>query len=129
MSRLDKIWKRASEEIRDNERLNSLVGEVKDKLGNISLDEESRKSFTESINKIIMMIRAHLQGTYRAFSNKTALLLGFGLVYFITPVDLIPDFIPALGLVDDISLIYYILKSISEDIKAFDLWFSQQEKS
>ena len=45
-----------------------------------------------------------------------------GLIYFIYPVDLIPDFIPVSGLIDDVAFIAWIYDYIKEDIDKFLEW-------
>lgn len=52
-------------------------------------------------------------------TKKQKLILGAGLVYFISPIDLIPGFIPVLGQLDDIivalTVLVKILKELSPD--------------
>ena len=122
--RVKSIREKAAKLVSENEKVAALIEEVKLKLKNLTLDETARANFTSSIGQLMRMIKAHYSGVYKAFSTKTILLMVFGLLYFVTPTDLIPDFLPAIGLVDDITLIYYIIKSISQDIEAFDQWES-----
>lgn len=68
------------------------------------------------------MIKAHVTGTYRSFSFSTIALIAFALIYFIAPADLIPDFVPALGFSDDISVVILIFKKISKDVEKFTKW-------
>ena len=68
------------------------------------------------------MIRAYVSGEYRELPWRTLIILVAGILYFVTPLDLIPDFIPALGFVDDISVIFWIFKSFSEDLEKFEEW-------
>jgi uncharacterized membrane protein YkvA (DUF1232 family) len=44
------------------------------------------------------------------------------LLYFITPLDVIPDLIPALGFTDDAALVLWVYKNIREDIEKFRQW-------
>ena len=120
--RIDKIFARAKEAVSSNDKIKNLIGEVKGKIEEINDDTETRNSFVRELQVIVRMIRAHFSGTYTAFSISTILTLVFGLVYFITPIDLIPDFIPALGFTDDVSLIYMIIRSLAEDVAHFKEW-------
>ena len=120
--KIDKIFKKAKETLTENEKVKGLISEVKDKVEEINSDSDERTTFIYQLQVIIRMVRAHINGSYRAFSATTILTLVFALVYFITPIDLIPDFIPALGLTDDISLVYFVFKSIADDIAKFRVW-------
>ncbi|MEQ8474554.1 MAG: DUF1232 domain-containing protein [Marinoscillum sp.] len=120
--RIDKIFQKAKDTINKNEKVQGLITEVKSKIDHINEDSQERSTFIYQLQVVIRMIRAHINGTYTAFSLATVLTLVFGLVYFITPIDLIPDFIPALGLTDDISLLYFIFKSLADDIMRFKAW-------
>ncbi|WP_421872382.1 YkvA family protein [Marinoscillum sp.] len=120
--KIDTIFKKAKETLTENDKVKGLIAEVKTKVDKLNTDSEERSTFIYQLQVIVRMVRAHINGSYRAFSATTLLTLVFGLVYFITPVDLIPDFIPALGLTDDISLVYFIFKSMADDIARFRVW-------
>lgn len=120
--KIDQIFKKAKETLTENDKVKGLITEVKTKVDKISSDSEERSTFIYQLQVIVRMIRAHVNGTYSAFSATTILTLVFTLVYFITPVDLIPDIIPALGLTDDISLVYFVFKNLAEDIAKFRVW-------
>ncbi len=121
-AKLDRIFTKAKETVTQNEKVKSLLTEVKAKMDKINTDSEERSTFIYQVQVLVRMIRAHFNGKYSAFSTSTILTLVFGLIYFITPIDLIPDFIPALGLTDDISLIYFIFRNLAEDIGRFRSW-------
>ena len=57
-----------------------------------------------------------------AMPSSAILMIAAALIYFVTPLDLIPDFIPVTGLVDDFSLIMIIFNRFKEDIVAFQAW-------
>ena len=48
------------------------------------------------------------------------------LAYFVSPIDLIPDFIPILGLIDDSTVIAVVVAQIKSDIDNFIAWEATQ---
>ena len=76
----------------------------------------------DQINIVVRMVRAYAKGEYRAISGKTLLRMVAVLVYFVSPLDFIPDVLPVLGMTDDIALILWLVSSISDDINRFTEW-------
>jgi uncharacterized membrane protein YkvA (DUF1232 family) len=44
------------------------------------------------------------------------------LLYFVTPSDLFPDFIPVAGYVDDATIIAFVVNAIKADLDKFLEW-------
>lgn len=44
------------------------------------------------------------------------------LIYFVNPLDIIPDFIPGLGYVDDVAAIALVRNSIRSELRVFREW-------
>ncbi|RZK42258.1 MAG: DUF1232 domain-containing protein, partial [Hymenobacter sp.] len=44
------------------------------------------------------------------------------LIYFLSPIDLIPDFIPVVGLLDDMALVAWFSTSIKHELDKFHTW-------
>ncbi|MEQ9230564.1 MAG: YkvA family protein [Cyclobacteriaceae bacterium] len=117
-----RILDRAKEMVNDNDRLRNLVINAGERLSKIGDDSEEGKGFLKHVKLLIRMIRAHVSGAYRAFSTMTLVLFVFALLYFITPLDLIPDIIPALGFTDDIAVALMVFKRCSADIQKYRKW-------
>ncbi|MFT4833568.1 MAG: uncharacterized membrane protein YkvA (DUF1232 family) [Marinoscillum sp.] len=120
--KMDSIVRKTKESISKSERAQTLLSEVKTKLERIKDSSEERSTFIYQILVVVRMLKAHFNHEYKAFSTTTIFTLVFGLVYFITPIDLIPDFIPVLGFTDDISLLFMIFKNLALDISNFIDW-------
>ena len=45
-----------------------------------------------------------------------------GLLYFISPIDLVPDFLGAIGFIDDVAILGFIFASIQRELQAFRRW-------
>ncbi len=110
-----KYVNKASRTLKDSDRVSKLLEQTKNKLSDITKDNRKMREFVDIIKTFISMVKSSFSGANQ-FSWQTILLITAGLIYFITPIDLIPDFIPALGLSDDVSVIFFIYKSLKEDI-------------
>ena len=69
---------------------------------------------------------AYWRGEYRAVSTKTMLSVVAGLMYFLSPFDAVPDWIPGIGMLDDIAVLAWIMKSLESELNAFRAWRARQ---
>lgn len=49
-------------------------------------------------------------------------IIGGGLLYFIIPIDLIPDYIPVIGLLDDFAVLSTIINSLQGELAQYRRW-------
>jgi uncharacterized membrane protein YkvA (DUF1232 family) len=68
------------------------------------------------------MLKAYAKGDYKDLPSGTLLKILASLLYFVSPIDLLPDFLPLLGLTDDVALLFWVVNSINDDIARFDEW-------
>jgi uncharacterized membrane protein YkvA (DUF1232 family) len=59
---------------------------------------------------------------YTEVSYVTVFLSVAILLYFVSPIDLVPDFIPLVGGLDDVLLLGFLLKIIDKEIERFQAW-------
>ncbi len=119
---------RASKIIGDKERLGKVLQKTQEKVANMSGLKNEMNAFLEKVFTFIRMIRAYVAGTYREIPLRSILLILAGLIYFITPIDFLPDFIPGIGLIDDVSVILAIFNSMVEDVKKFQIFEEEREQ-
>lgn len=114
--------KKAADLLQDNQKVQHLLGSAKEKLSEVLRSNDKIRLFSDQIFLLIRMVKAHFAGEYAEFPWKTMMMIVGALLYFVTPFDLIPDFIPGLGYTDDISIVYWVYRSIQEDIERFKAW-------
>ena len=69
---------------------------------------------------------AYWRGEYRAVSTKSMLSVVAGLMYFLSPFDAVPDWIPGIGMLDDIAVLAWVMKSLESELNAFRAWRARQ---
>ncbi|MNQ74411.1 hypothetical protein D3C85_891660 [compost metagenome] len=69
---------------------------------------------------------AYWRGEYRAISPKALVAVVAGLMYFLSPIDAIPDFLPLFGMFDDIAVLAWLMKTLADELNAFRVWRSRQ---
>ena len=53
--------------------------------------------------------------------------IGFAVAYLISPLDVIPDFLPIVGFVDDASVFALVVAGFSSDIEDYKKWLASQK--
>lgn len=78
--------------------------------------------FREKIVALGRMLKSYATGEYRDISNQSLLILLASFLYFVFPIDLLPDFLPIVGFTDDIALVVFVYQKLQEEIERFELW-------
>lgn len=117
-----KAKEKASSVLNNNDRLKQLFANSTEKLGAVNLENFKGSKFVDRIRVLIRMVKAYKRGEYRNVKLQNILLIVAALVYFVTPLDLIPDFIPITGLVDDFTVIVWVYNKVQQEIDKFMEW-------
>lgn len=100
-----------------------------------ALEKVNKTSVMDSLGKnvlelktLIRMLKYWAQRKYTNVSQQTIMYSIVAVVYFVTPTDLVPDFLLGLGFVDDIAVLSWVLGMIAVDLKKFKDWESSTHK-
>jgi len=74
------------------------------------------------ITLLISMVRDYWQGSYREVPFWALGAVVVALLYVLNPMDLVPDFIPFLGLVDDAAVLGLCMKMVDLELKRYSKW-------
>ena len=80
------------------------------------------QEYWEDVQTFFQMLGDYWNGCYREVPFATIAAIVGALAYLICPIDVIPDFIPVIGLVDDAAVIAICLKLVRTDIAAYRAW-------
>ncbi|MED3574555.1 YkvA family protein [Cytobacillus praedii] len=80
----------------------------------------------EKFQLLIQLLKSWSSGEYRAISKKSILFIIASILYFISPIDIIPDFLIGLGIVDDAAVIAFAIKQLSDELEKYKSWKRNQ---
>ncbi len=83
----------------------------------------------EKIEPLIRMVRCSTTREYLDTPWKSIILITAALIYFVSPIDAIADFLPFIGFVDDAAVISVLFASISKDVEKFIAWEATKSAS
>lgn len=100
-------------------RIFSLLVKMTAKLRHLSLKDIPVKDKFFTLGR---MVKAYVLGQYREIPWKTLLMITAVVIYFVNPIDFIPDWIPGLGLTDDFGILASVYASVTNEIDKFLSW-------
>ncbi|KJR48750.1 DUF1232 domain-containing protein [Desulfosporosinus sp. I2] len=81
----------------------------------------------EKLQLLFGVLRDWLNGNYKEMPKRSLLMIILGIVYFVSPIDGIFDYIPFAGLVDDAAVAGFVISQVSVDLERYKLWKKQVE--
>lgn len=126
----------------DEEKLKNIVNEgiknvsEEDLMKVLKKEEELRKKFERNtplgkflndLKLFISLIKDYVNGEYKEIPWFTIAAITFALIYVLSPVDFIPDFIPVVGYTDDAFVMALVLMMVREDLYKYKEWKIQKE--
>jgi len=81
----------------------------------------------EPIKSSYRLIRAYANGTYREISFENFGLIVAAIIYFVMPIDALPDFIAGLGFTDDAAVLMWTFNKVSKELESFLSWEAAQK--
>ncbi|MCR5295080.1 MAG: DUF1232 domain-containing protein [Lachnospiraceae bacterium] len=116
---------RAQEVLKDSSKVEELLFSLADRLEDIP----TAGPLLANAPKMIALVKSYITKEYTNVSPKVIVSLVAAFIYLVKNVDLIPDFIPILGRVDDIAILGAALKLCEPELKAFEDWRETKQET
>jgi uncharacterized membrane protein YkvA (DUF1232 family) len=88
----------------------------------IAKEAMKHEGFMQKFPAIVRMIKSIFsKGGYKP-GRKNLFVPGLILVYVLSPIDILPDFIPIIGVIDDIALITFAIPFLLKEADKFLDW-------
>ena len=85
--------------------------------------------YAKDLMLLMSLVKDYYQGNYRDIPYKTVSAAVVGLLYVLNPIDIIPDFIPFIGQVDDALVLGFCLRLMEKDLNKYKTWKNEQSMS
>ncbi|OEJ99634.1 YkvA family protein [Roseivirga misakiensis] len=118
----NKFKSKAERIVSDNDALRKLLIKLKTKLDDSKDDDSLKTKLVDYLKLLSRMIGNTINGNYKDLPWQTMVMLVGGLLYFIAPLDALPDFIPVAGLLDDATILIWLGKCFNEDLENYKTW-------
>ena len=108
---------KASSFYEDNEKLGDLIDEFSEKIK----DNKIFETVGSDLKLTLEMLIDWKNGDYKDLSKDSITIIVIGFLYILSPISLIPKFIP-LKHVDDILVLVYVIKKVKEELEVYKEW-------
>jgi uncharacterized membrane protein YkvA (DUF1232 family) len=102
-------------------RILKLVIQLSSKIKNVNWNGVKGSEISSKFYLIGRLVKAQATGKYKV-SLQVIIILLAAIIYFINPIDLIPDFIPGLGLTDDLAVLTWVYRVAADELNRFEKW-------
>lgn len=76
----------------------------------------------DELATMLRLVKAWRSGDYRKVSWTSLVRIIACLLYFVAIIDIVPDFIFGVGLVDDLAVVVWTWRSLQDELQAFRNW-------
>jgi len=113
------LVKRAEKLLGNDPVVSSIIDEAFRRLGKAS---EVFYDIQDNVLAVSRMLSSWISREYRDISPQAVAAAIAALLYFTNPLDIIPDFIPFIGQIDDVLIVGYLMKILNKELEKFLTW-------
>lgn len=130
MNNVESSLKKVEENFKDSKKEAEKLIDDKEKT-NKKLDEAFKKASANKgkleevwnyLQLFFSISRDYINGNYREVPKGSIIAIIGALIYFLSPIDLIPDFIPVIGYIDDIFVLGLVFSQVKSDLEEYEIW-------
>lgn len=111
----------AEEKLKDPDQVEKVLQQMEKKLEMIP----GVGDWIADVPAVISLVRSYIRGEYSNIPIGSIIAAIAAIIYIVSPVDLIPDFIPGAGMLDDAAVFIACWKMIHDDVDKYQAWRKQ----
>ena len=99
---------------------------IRDAYARLEANTDALHAVWTALRAALPLLVAWARRSYRQVPTASLVLLVAALLYFVTPIDVVPDPLGALGFVDDIAVIQTAVDTVRHELDQFRTWEEQR---
>lgn len=115
----DAFNKKASELVNDK---GETLSKIEEGLKKATANKGALSDVWNQLHLLFSLTKDYVKGNYVDIPKSSIISVLAALLYFISPVDLVPDFIVGMGFLDDAFILGFIYKRISKELEKYESW-------
>ena len=123
LNQIEKSFKSSEKEaevlIKDKQKTTNTVNEAMEKA---SKHKNQLEKVWDYLQLFFSIVKDYMNGSYKEIPLTTIVSIVASLLYLISPIDFIPDFIPGIGFIDDVFVIGLVISSATNDLDKYKEW-------
>lgn len=84
--------------------------------------------YLNDLKLLVLFLKDYITKRYTRVPWGTIATIVGSLIYVLSPIDLIPDFIPGIGYLDDAAVFFLCLNMIESDLRKYETWREEQKE-
>ncbi len=121
---LQKHAQEAKDYLNDDEKMENFLQRLERKL---SLVPKVGNQLADIVT-LISLVRSYMKKQYTDIPMGSMISIVAALIYFVSPIDIIPDTVPIIGYMDDIAVIGFVLNFVHDDVEEYKQWQKENNK-
>ena len=122
---VEKSKSKAEDYVKDPEKAHALVDQAARKAKSQEANKGPLADVWNYLTGAVRLFKAYIRHEYVDIPWGSVVLVVVAIVYFVSPLDMVIDWIPVLGFVDDAAVIAFVIGQVKKDLDKFFLWEGQ----
>jgi uncharacterized membrane protein YkvA (DUF1232 family) len=112
---------RAAHYLKNPDRLRDLISRATSKAESTGSGGPLSGAWT-ALKEFLELLMAYARGSYRQASWQTLVIIVAAILYFLMPIDVMPDVIPGVGYIDDVAVFAWVVNVVGSELEKFRAW-------
>lgn len=126
---VEKTRNKAEEYARDPGKSGRLLADALKKADAQDHSQGPLADVWQNLTALFRLLQAYSRREYTDIPWGSIVMVVIAIIYFVSPIDLVPDFLPVAGYVDDATVIAFVIRQIKGDLDKFTAWEAGQKQS